>query len=104
MIDDGKRYQHDLTARGHYDRVWAALNGTGLTMLGEHEFPGGRYDVLDSTGSKVGWVTFTSSAKPEFTGGYWYGVHIVVGRALTSRDGLADFLDQITTTHPGRVR
>lgn len=104
MISDGREYVHDLTKRGHYDQVWAQLNGTGLSMVGEHEFPGGRYRILDHRDVEVGWVTFTETDTPEFTGGYWFGVLIITGRTVTRRQGLADFLDQITTTHPGRVR
>lgn len=104
MITDGTEYQHDLTKRGHYDQVWAALNGTDLSMLGEHEFPGGRYRILDRQDMELGWVTFTETEKPEFTGGYWFGALILAGRTLNRRQALAEFLNEITTTHPGRIR
>lgn len=104
MIDDGTQYVHDLTKRGHYEQVWAALNGTGLRMFGEHEFPGGTYRILDSADREFGWVTLTETEKPEFLGGSWFGIPILAGRARTRREALADFLNEITTTHPGRAR
>jgi hypothetical protein len=104
MIDDGTGYEHDLTKRQHYDQLWAALTGAGLKMVGEHEFPGGRYRILGSGDQELGWVSLTTTQKPEFVSGYWFGLHIVAGRTRNRQQSLADFIDEVHTTHPGRVR
>lgn len=104
MITDGTEYEHDLTKRHHYDQLWAAIVGAGLRMVGEHEFPGGRYRILDRRDEELGWVALTATQKPEFDSGYWFGLHIVAGRTRNRQQALVDFIDELHTTHPGRVR
>ena len=104
MIDDGARYVHDRTKRTPYDQVWQAIEGTEISMLGEHEFPGGRYRFTTPALGEIGWVSFTEGEKPEFDAGYWFGATIIAGRATTRRQALLDFIEQIHATHPGRAR
>lgn len=104
MISDGTEYQHDLTKRQHYDQLWAALTGAGLKMVGEHEFPGGRYRILGTGDQDLGFVALTTTQKPEFDAGHWFGLFIAAGRTRTRAQALADFIEEVHTTHPGRVR
>lgn len=104
MIDDGTNYEHDLTKRTHYDRLWAAITGAGLKMVGEHQFPGGRYRILDHREVELGWVSLTTTQKPEYDAGYWFGLTIISGRTAPRQQALVDFIDELHSTHPGRVR
>ncbi len=104
MISDGTEYEHDLTKRQHYDRLWAAITGAGLKMVGEHQFPGGRYRILDHREVELGYVILSATQKAEFDAGYWMGEHIVAGRVKPRQQALVDFIDELHSTHPGRVR
>lgn len=105
MISDGNEFEHDLTKRTHYDQLWAALHGAGLTMLGEHEFPGGHYRITQARNQMdLGYVVLSATQKPEFVAGDWFGERIIAGRVRTAQQALADFIDEVHSTHPGRVR
>lgn len=104
MISDGTEFEHDLTKRQHYDRLWAAITGAGLKMVGEHEFPGGHYRILDHRDVELGYAVLSATQQPEFVAGDWMGERIIAGRVRPSQQAIVDFIDELHTTHPGRVR
>lgn len=95
MISDGRHLEHNT--KSDYDKVFRMLDGTGITMLGDHEEFGGVYLLQDRNKIKVGTASFDK--KDDFLGGVWYETPIISGRALSRRDAINEFLAEVEKTH-----
>lgn len=104
MSTDGREYDHSRkNSRGAvrkpsgYDQVWDALDGTGVTMLGNHEFTGQTFELRDANNMKVGTVTF--DGKNQFAGASFYGEMFVPGRVTAQRVAINNLIARIEDMH-----
>lgn len=104
MSTDGREYDHsrknsrgDVRKATDYDKVWDALDKTGIVMLGDHEFTGQTYVLNDRNSVKVGTVTFDN--KNNFAGGLYYGEHFTPGRVTSQRVAINNLVARIEDMH-----
>lgn len=98
-ITDGTEYDHHperKKSKSHYDEVWDALEHTQVSMVGDHEFQGQTYRLVDKNHIKVGEVTFDN--KNHFLGATFYTESFIAGRTATSRQAKFDLIRRIEET------
>jgi len=92
---DGSHIAHE--SKSDYDTVYNMLDGTGISMIGDHDVDGGAFEFRDRNKIQVGEVWF--DAKDQFVGAKWYGQVVVSGRALSQRLALNVFRAEVERTH-----